>query len=67
MPNVLAMVPSDLQPYLSDFLKQHPGWTEDRAIANALSLFLLSHRAENDRKLARIYLNTLFQPEQLAV
>jgi hypothetical protein len=55
---LLAELPESLHSALKGYLDGHPEWDQDRAIAAALSLFLMQNN--NDRNAARVYLDTLF-------
>jgi hypothetical protein len=56
---LLAELPESLHGALKRYLDRHPEWDQDRAIAAALSLFLMQNN--NDGNAARIYLDTLFR------
>jgi Protein of unknown function (DUF2811) len=55
---LLTEMPESLHGALKTYLDRHPEWDQDRAIAAALSLFLMQNN--NDGNAARVYLNTLF-------
>jgi hypothetical protein len=55
---LLTEMPESLHGALKTYLDRHPEWDQDRAIAAALSLFLMQNN--NDGSAARVYLNTLF-------
>lgn len=55
---LLAELPESLHGALKLYLDRHPEWDQDRAIAAALSLFLMQNN--NDGNAARVYLDTLF-------
>jgi hypothetical protein len=55
---LLAELPESLHCALRGYLDRHPDWDQDRAIAAALSLFLMQNNT--DRNAARVYLDTLF-------
>jgi hypothetical protein len=55
---LLTELPESLHGALKTYLDRHPEWDQDRAIAAALSLFLMQNN--NDGNAARVYLNTLF-------
>ncbi len=55
---LLAELPESLHGALKGYLDRHPDWDQDRAIAAALSLFLMQNN--RDRNAARVYLDTLF-------
>ncbi|MEN9233254.1 MAG: DUF2811 domain-containing protein [Gloeomargarita sp. DG02_4_bins_56] len=57
---VRAEIPGELHESLEGYLASHPDWDVDRVCSAALSLFLLQN-AENDRRVARVYLDTLFR------
>jgi hypothetical protein len=51
-------IPENLYDSLQTYLGKSPEWDQDRAMAAALSLFLMQNG--NDGNAARVYLNTLF-------
>ncbi|MEN9265518.1 MAG: DUF2811 domain-containing protein [Thermostichales cyanobacterium BF4_bins_65] len=59
--SILAEIPEELHETLKTYLDRHPDWDQDRVFTAALSLFLLQN-GDTDRRAARIYLNSLFQP-----
>jgi hypothetical protein len=59
--SILAEIPESLHESLKGYLETHPAWDQDRVMTAALSLFLLQNR-DSDRRVARIYLDALFQP-----
>lgn len=59
--SILAEIPEDLHEVLTGYLEAHPTWDQDRLFAAALSLFLLQNGGY-DRRPARVYLDSLFQP-----
>lgn len=60
MISILADIPEDLHCALMGYLETHPDWDQDRVLSAALSLFLMQY-GESDRRIARVYLNSLFQ------
>ncbi len=62
--SVRAEIPVDLNDSLASYLHNHPDWDRDRVLTAALSLFLLQNGG-TDRRAARAYLSSLFQPTQL--
>ena len=59
MVNILTEIPEELYDSLKSYLETHPEWDQDRVFSAALSLFLLQN-GENDRRAAKVYLDTLF-------
>ncbi|MBD2099840.1 DUF2811 domain-containing protein [Leptolyngbya sp. FACHB-261] len=59
--SIVAEIPEELHETLKGYLETHPDWDQDRVFSAALSLFLLQN-GDCDRRAARVYLNTLFQP-----
>ncbi|MBH8561884.1 DUF2811 domain-containing protein [Nostoc sp. CENA67] len=57
--SILTQIPSSLHDCLKDYLQQHPDWDENRVLTAAVSLFLLQN-ADGDRRVAQVYLDTLF-------
>lgn len=57
---VQAEIPVELHESLQGYLATHPDWDVHRVCSAALSLFLLQN-TENDRRVARVYLDTLFR------
>jgi hypothetical protein len=55
-----AEIPQELHESLEGYLATHPDWDMHRVCSAALSLFLLQH-AEQDRRVVRVYLDTLFR------
>ena len=60
MISILAEIPEELHETLKGYIEVHPDWDQNRVFSAALSLFLLQH-GNNDRRVVRIYLDTLFQ------
>ncbi|KKI99002.1 DUF2811 domain-containing protein [Prochlorothrix hollandica] len=58
--SLVADIPEELFESLQSYLESHPDWDHDRVVAAALSLFLLQN-GNNDRRAARVYLDTLFK------
>lgn len=58
--NIFTEIPETLHECLKDYLKQHPDWDENRVLTAAVSLFLLQN-ADGDRRVAQVYLETLFR------
>ena len=56
--SLMTEMPESLHSALKGYLDSHPDWDQDRAITAALSLFLMQNN--NDRTVARTYLDTLF-------
>lgn len=56
-------LPDGLSAHLRSFLAQRPGWTQERVVQNALSLFLLQNGV-NDREVSRLYLQSMFTAYQ---
>ncbi len=70
--SILAEIPEEIHQSLKSYLESHPNWDQDRVFAAALSLFLLQNSgseaedsSQNYRACARVYLETLFQQDQL--
>lgn len=61
---VIDDLPDGLSAHLQSFLAQRPGWTQERVVQNALSLFLLQNGV-NDRAVSRLYLQSMFEDHQL--
>ncbi|OUL36176.1 hypothetical protein BV372_08185 [Nostoc sp. T09] len=57
--SILTEIPEVLHDCLKDYLEQHPDWDENRVLTAAVSLFLLQN-ADGDRRVAQVYLETLF-------
>jgi hypothetical protein len=57
--NIFTAIPESLQEPLKNYLETHPDWDQNRVMTAALSLFLLQN-GDNDRRAARVYLETLF-------
>jgi hypothetical protein len=58
--SILAEIPETLHESLSGYLETHPDWDQDRVFSAALSLFLLQN-SSSDRRVARVYLDSLFK------
>lgn len=58
--SVFTEIPETLYECLKDYLQQHPDWDENRVLTAAVSLFLLQN-ADGDRRVAQVYLETLFR------
>ncbi|MBD2441352.1 DUF2811 domain-containing protein [Nostoc sp. FACHB-110] len=58
--SILTEIPETLHECLKDYLQQHPEWDENRVLTAAVSLFLLQN-ADGDRRVAQVYLETLFR------
>jgi hypothetical protein len=56
--SIVTEIPEALHSSLSVYLDRHPEWDQDRAMAAALSLFLMQNNSDGNA--ARVYLNTLF-------
>ena len=58
-------MPELLHTAMMTFLESRPDWDQPRVMAAALSLFLLQNKPTNDstsdRRVARIYLDSLFK------
>ncbi|MGD1863150.1 MAG: DUF2811 domain-containing protein [Phormidesmis sp.] len=52
-------LPDELSQHLQAFAKQRPGWTQERILCSALSLFLLQNGV-NDRAVSQVYLQAMF-------
>lgn len=59
MVSLLVEVPEELHESLQRYLDSHPAWNQQRAFCAALSLFLMQN-GNCDRRVNRIYLDTLF-------
>ncbi|MGF1458068.1 MAG: DUF2811 domain-containing protein [Leptolyngbyaceae cyanobacterium] len=59
MVSLLVEVPEELHESLQSYLDSHPAWNQQRAFCAALSLFLMQN-GSSDRRVNRIYLDTLF-------
>ncbi|MBW4477045.1 MAG: DUF2811 domain-containing protein [Tolypothrix brevis GSE-NOS-MK-07-07A] len=57
--SIFTEIPETLHESLKIYLESHPDWDENRVLTAALSLFLLQN-GDNDRRTARVYLETLF-------
>jgi hypothetical protein len=55
-----AEIPQELHESLERYLATHPDWDMHRVCSAALSLFLLQN-AEQDRRVVRVYLDSLFR------
>ncbi len=60
--SILADIPEDLHDALKSYLDTHPDWDQDRVLSAALSLFLMQY-GKPDRKMARVYLDSLFKKD----
>jgi hypothetical protein len=58
--SILAEIPETLHESLKQYLETHPDWDQDRVFSAALSLFLLQN-SSSDRRVARVYLDSLFK------
>ena len=56
--SIVTEIPESLHGSLKTYLDRHPEWDQDRAMAAALSLFLMQNNSDGNA--ARVYLNTLF-------
>ena len=56
--SIVTEIPESLHGSLRTYLDRHPEWDQDRAMAAALSLFLMQNGSDGNA--ARVYLNTLF-------
>lgn len=54
-----AEIPEELHEALQNYLDTHPAWSQHRVFCAALSLFLMQN-GTSDRKINRIYLDSLF-------
>ncbi|PZO10246.1 MAG: hypothetical protein DCF25_20925 [Leptolyngbya foveolarum] len=52
-------LPAPLRQHLDAFAAQRPGWTAERVLSNALSLFLLQNGVQ-DRAVSQLYLQSTF-------
>ena len=52
-------LPKPLLRHLDAFAAQRPGWTAERVLSNALSLFLLQNGV-TDRDISQLYLQSTF-------
>ena len=52
-------LPAPLVHHLDAFAAQRPGWTAERVLSNALSLFLLQNGVQ-DRAVSQVYLQSMF-------
>ncbi|MBH8574244.1 DUF2811 domain-containing protein [Nostocaceae cyanobacterium CENA369] len=57
--NIFTELPETLHECLKNYLEQHPDWDEQRVLTAAIALFLLQN-ADGDRRVAQVYLETLF-------
>ena len=57
--SLLAEIPEELHDTLKGYLDTHPDWDQNRVCAAALSLFLMQN-GRGDRRVNRVYLDTLF-------
>ena len=69
--SILTEIPETLHESLQGYLDTHPDWDQDRVFSAALSLFLLQNASSNSpealqscRQAARMYLETLFLPQE---
>jgi hypothetical protein len=58
--SILIKIPHTLHEPVQNYLETHPDWDEDRLLAAAVSLFLLQN-GDDDRRVSRVYLDTIFQ------
>lgn len=59
MVSLSVEIPEELHESLSDYLRTHSTWGQDRAFCAALSLFLMQN-GTCDRQINRIYLDSVF-------
>lgn len=52
-------LPAPLLRHLDAFAAQRPGWTAERVLSNALSLFLLQNGV-TDQDISQLYLQSMF-------
>lgn len=57
---IRAEIPAELSESLEAYLRHHPEWDYHRVCSAALSLFLLQN-GDHDRRVARVYIDTLFR------
>ena len=57
-------LPAEISQHLQLFAERRPGWTQDRILRSALSLFLLQNGV-TDRAVSEVYLQAMF-PESRA-
>ncbi len=57
--SLLVEIPEELYESLKGYLETHPTWSQQRVFCAALSLFLMQN-GSGDRRVNRIYLDTLF-------
>lgn len=57
--SLLVEIPEELHESLQGYLESHPAWSQQRVFCAALSLFLMQN-GSGDRRVNRIYLDTLF-------
>jgi Protein of unknown function (DUF2811) len=55
----LAELPAPLSQHLQTFVEERPGWTQERILSSALSLFLLQNGVR-DRAISQVYLQAMF-------
>jgi hypothetical protein len=58
--SIFIKIPNKLHEPVKTYLDTHPDWDEERLLAAAVSLFLLQN-GDGDRRVSRVYLDTLFQ------
>jgi len=54
-----APIPESLWNCAQDFLATHPSWDQERMLTAALALWLMQNGG--DRRVSRIYLDSIFQ------
>ncbi|MEO1396104.1 MAG: DUF2811 domain-containing protein [Cyanobacteria bacterium J06634_5] len=52
-------LPDEITQHLQSFLLERPGWTQERIIRSALSLFLLQNGVR-DQAVSELYLQAMF-------
>ena len=56
--------PEEISQHLQAFLTERPGWTQERILQSALSLFLLQNGV-SDRAVSQLYLQAMFPNGQV--
>ena len=56
--------PEEISQHLQAFLAKRPGWTQERILQSALSLFLLQNGV-SDRAVSQLYLQAMFPNGQV--
>jgi hypothetical protein len=57
----MVELPPPISQHLQTFAEQRPGWTQERILSSALSLFLLQNGVR-DPAVSQVYLQAMFGP-----